>query len=417
MYFGIGFLVAALVGLLIVPLVHGRAVRLTRRRLEAATPLSMAEIQADKDQLRAEFAMSTRRLEMSVEQMKTKTTSQQAELGKKSDSINKLKLELGEKAAAIFALEAREKMVRDQLRATEEEFSVKTRSLREAEEHLAVKEAEFAQAAIRAKSVSDESHRVETAALQAHVEALKAQVGSFMHEVKETGFRLSAERDAASDAAKHLGTERGKTESLGNRVSELERELSSQRKESGLLGKRAQELEARLSDQSRFLAEREFECGQLRSQIDAARKTEADLRADVAAASDRQRLTIEHLRSEKAGVEDQLKHSREEEARLAADLTAIKRDTEASWAQERVENALLRERINDVAAEVARLTVALEGENSPIETILAETWPARAPGSNGDTGAKVMSANESKGSLVERIRALQSRASRISQPG
>src|ERR1035438_8207028 len=82
MYFGIGFLVAALVGLVVVPLVHGRAVRLTMRRLEAATPLSMAEIQADKDQLRAEFAMSTRRLEMSVENLKTKTTSQLADLGK-----------------------------------------------------------------------------------------------------------------------------------------------------------------------------------------------------------------------------------------------------------------------------------------------------------------------------------------------
>jgi hypothetical protein len=43
----------------------------------------MAEIQADKDQLRAEFAMSARRLEMSVDQLKNKTTSQLAELGKK----------------------------------------------------------------------------------------------------------------------------------------------------------------------------------------------------------------------------------------------------------------------------------------------------------------------------------------------
>jgi hypothetical protein len=32
MYFGIGFLVAALLGLLFVPLVHNRAVRLTMRR-------------------------------------------------------------------------------------------------------------------------------------------------------------------------------------------------------------------------------------------------------------------------------------------------------------------------------------------------------------------------------------------------
>src|SRR5690242_5307189 len=109
MYFGIGFLVASLFGLILIPLVHNRAVRLTVRRLEAATPLSMAEIQADKDQLRAEFAMSTRRLELSVEQLKSRTTSQLAELGKKTDAINRLKVELGEKTAAIFSLEAREK--------------------------------------------------------------------------------------------------------------------------------------------------------------------------------------------------------------------------------------------------------------------------------------------------------------------
>src|SRR5689334_24086821 len=121
MFFGLGFLAASLIGLIIVPFVHGRAVRLTVRRLEAATPVSMAEIQADKDQLRAEFAMSTRRLEMSVEQLKAKTTSQLAELGKKTDAINLLKLELGEKTANIFELEGREKALKDQLHATEEE--------------------------------------------------------------------------------------------------------------------------------------------------------------------------------------------------------------------------------------------------------------------------------------------------------
>src|ERR1700741_5500583 len=109
MYGAIGFLISMLFGLMIVPLVHNRAVRLTMRRLEAATPLSMAEIQADKDQLRAEFAMSTRRLELSVEQMKVKTTTQLAELGKKTDAINRLKVELGEKTAVSVALPEREK--------------------------------------------------------------------------------------------------------------------------------------------------------------------------------------------------------------------------------------------------------------------------------------------------------------------
>src|SRR5215471_7811339 len=144
MLFGIGFLVASVIGLGIIPLVHNRAVRLTMRRLEAATPLSMAEIQADKDQLRAEFAMSTRRLEMSVEQLKAKTTSQLADLGKKSDAINRMKLELGEKNATIFALEAREKAVKQQLRATEEEHAARTEALRLAEKALTDKQGELA---------------------------------------------------------------------------------------------------------------------------------------------------------------------------------------------------------------------------------------------------------------------------------
>src|SRR5260370_10488268 len=112
MYRAIGFLVSMLFGMMIVPLVHNRAVRLTTKRLEAATPLSMAEIQADKDQLRAEFAMSARRLEMSVDQLKHKTTSQLAELGKKSDAINRMKLELGEKTATILSLESRDTTMR-----------------------------------------------------------------------------------------------------------------------------------------------------------------------------------------------------------------------------------------------------------------------------------------------------------------
>ena len=178
MFFGLGFLAASLLGLIIVPFVHGRAVRLTVRRLEAATPLSMAEIQADKDQLRAEFAMSTRRLEMSVDQLKGKSTGQLAELGKKNDAINRLKIELGEKAATIFALEARDKGIKDQLRATEDELEVKTNALRETERNLADKEAELAKrdrATCRRQTATSDGQRVEIVALKTQVDNLKDQ--------------------------------------------------------------------------------------------------------------------------------------------------------------------------------------------------------------------------------------------------
>src|SRR6201995_1385649 len=193
MYLAIGFLVSMLCGLMIVPLVHNRAVRLTTRRLEAATPLSMAEIQADKDQLRAEFAMSARRLEMNVEQLKNKTTSQLAELGKKSDAINRMKVELGEKNATIFALEAREKAVKEQLRATEEEFAAKTEGLRQAEQALTDKRAELAKinAELSDRSMMADSRQVELVAVRTQIEELKSRVGDAERDFSATQARLA----------------------------------------------------------------------------------------------------------------------------------------------------------------------------------------------------------------------------------
>ena len=129
MYFGVGFLLAALSGLVVVPLVHGRAVRLTVRRLEGAIPSSMAEILADKDLLRAEFAMSTRRLEINVEQLRTKSASQLVELGKKNDAMNRLKIEVN--------------ALRDQLRTTEREVAVKSTAVYEAEHALSDRKLEL----------------------------------------------------------------------------------------------------------------------------------------------------------------------------------------------------------------------------------------------------------------------------------
>jgi chromosome segregation ATPase len=64
MIFALGFLVAGLMALAFAPVFWRRALRLSRRRLEAQVPLSVAEILADRDHLRAAFAVEQRRLEM-----------------------------------------------------------------------------------------------------------------------------------------------------------------------------------------------------------------------------------------------------------------------------------------------------------------------------------------------------------------
>jgi len=419
MYLAIGFLVSMLFGLMIVPLVHNRAVRLTTRRLEAATPLSMAEIQADKDQLRAEFAMSARRLEMSVDQLRSKTTSQLAELGKKSDAINRMKIELGEKNATIFGLEAREKAMKEQLRATEEEFAAKTEMLRNAEKALTDKQGELAKInhELSDRSMMADSRQVELVAVRAQIDELKNRVGDAEKEFTATQARLAQERRDSENATRELNDARGRVENLSQRVTDLDRQLVIQVKEAEMLGNRVNDLEARLATQGKLLAEREYENTQLKQARDAAERTAKELRLEVDALSlGGNSAAFEKLRSEKAAVEEQLRVARDERARLQRDINAIQQQAESSWATERMENALLRERINDIAAEVAKLAIQLEGPNSAIEAMLAaEPAAPKAPAPANDTVAAT--APEGGGTLAERIRALQSHASRARQQG
>jgi chromosome segregation ATPase len=421
MYLAIGFLVSMLFGLMIVPLVHNRAVRLTTRRLEAATPLSMAEIQADKDQLRAEFAMSARRLEMSVDQLKNKTTSQLAELGKKTDAINRMKIELGEKNATIFALEAREKATKEQLRATEEEFAAKTELLRGAEAALNDKQAELGKInhELSDRSMMADTRQVELIAVRTQIEQLKGRVGDAEKEFSATQSRLAQERADSENATRELAEARSRVQDLSQRVTDLDRQLIVQVKEAQMLGTRVTDLETRLSKQGKLLAEREFENNQLKQTNASTERIMATLRSEVAALSGGgNSAAMEKLRGEKAAVEEQLRAARDERAKLQREMNAIQQQAESSWQTERMENALLRERINDIAAEVARLAIQLEGPNSTIEAMLAAEPAAPKPPANDVTGTPpVVGASDGGGTLAERIRALQSHASRARQQG
>ena len=418
MYLAIGFLIAMLLGLTIVPLVHNRAVRLTTRRLEAATPLSMAEIQADKDQLRAEFAMSARRLEMSVDQLKHKTTSQLAELGKKTDAINRMKLELGEKNATIFALEAREKAVKEQLRATEEEFATKTEALRQAEKALTDKQGELVRinTELSDRTTTAESRKVELVAVHTQIDALKGRVGDAEKEFAATQARLEQERKQSEAASRELAEARGRVENLSQRVTDLDRQLILQVKEAELLGNRVNDLETRLATQGKLLAERDYEVNQLRQARDAADHAIKELRDELALTSSGSWPALDRLKAEKAAVEEQLRVARDERSKLQRDMNAIQQQAESSWATERMENALLRERINDIAAEVAKLAIQLEGPNSPIEALL-EADPAKPANGAVNGTAPNGATGEGGGTLAERIRALQAHASRARQQG
>ncbi len=94
----LGFCTAGLLALLIAPTIWRRAVRLTTKRLDATLPMSLSDIEADKDLLRASYAMQIRRLEAGLNKARDKSAGQLVE-------ISRLQIVVGEFRDRVAALE------------------------------------------------------------------------------------------------------------------------------------------------------------------------------------------------------------------------------------------------------------------------------------------------------------------------
>ncbi|MFC3703763.1 hypothetical protein ACFOOL_03210 [Devosia honganensis] len=136
MYFALGLLVAGLVALVILPAVWKRAVRLTKRRIEAATPITMAEFRADKDQLRAEFALSTRRLEMTIETLRRRLAEQSSDANQQRVDLGALRVERESHQQVVQELESREAALRARVLELEKEGADLAQRLRMRERDL-----------------------------------------------------------------------------------------------------------------------------------------------------------------------------------------------------------------------------------------------------------------------------------------
>lgn len=412
MYLAIGFLISMLCGLMVMPLVHNRAVRLTIKRMEATTPISMVEIQADKDQLRAEFAMSARRLEMRADQLKRKVASQSAELGKKADAINRLKVELGEKNARIFSLEGRGKSAGERLQSAEQELAAKAEVLRSVEQTLAERQNELGRLRqeLSDRSLTADGRQAELFVVRAQVERLESRLNDVESELAATHVLLEQQRDETTVAARQRDEAHKHVENLSQRIVKIDGQLIDKTRDVERLGGRVRELEAELAAQTTALAERNAKNSELRRAKTAAERTNSELRDEISSLTGGKSPLIDGLRNEMLAAERALRAAHDERAKLQRDINVLQRQAE-SGTVEQMENALLREHINDIAAEVAKLAMTIEGPDSPIEALLAApaTGPAKAAKAvNGSAGNGVIPAS----TLADRIRALQSRPPR-----
>jgi chromosome segregation ATPase len=276
--------------------VHHRAVRLTQRRLQDAMPVSLTEIQADRDKLRAKFAMSARRLEMTVEQLEAKVTNQRGEIARKSEAIARLKAQLAEKDGLADELGAELKSLSMENRESERGYAVQSAAAEATAHALAVREAELAKAAldINELTLAGETQKVEIALLKTQIEQFRSRINELERDAEDSARRLFNERVAVSAMTKALEEKR---------------------------------------------------------EADDTRRTES------------------------------------------------------------AENELLRERIADIAAQVAHMSMSMNEAGSPIATILTDTAGLRQAGFERVNGGDAVSPGSN---LVERIRKLQNAMPRVS---
>jgi chromosome segregation ATPase len=347
MYFGGGFLVASLLAIILISFVHNRAVRLTQRRLADAIPVSMAEIQADKDHLRAEFALSARRLEMTVEQLKAKATAHLSEIARKTEAINLLKAELVEKTAVTDELAAKAKILGGKLTQTEQESLEKVTALDATAQALAAKDSEIANAAniINNLNHAADTQRVEVAVLKTQIEDLKSQIHDMQHATENTVQRLESEQSTAAGVHKDLYQARQTIEMLHPQVARLEHELAAHANELENRAAHIGELDARIAEHNQLLREREAVAQISRDEAAAAaerlRSAKTAVETQLQTANDMLSERVGQIRDleRRIGDFDRLVHQRDAEAQaLNQEIATLKDEASAArtqWASEK----------------------------------------------------------------------------------
>ena len=375
LFFALGFLCAGFLALIVAPAVWRRAVALTRRRIEASIPLTQAEIQADKDRVRAEYAMATRRLEMNVKALREKAAEQLVEINRGREALKGLAIERTDKNHALAELGAKS----EALRQREEELHRLSERLKETERKLEKRalELEKLEHMYDDASFSSSSRQIELVARESELQKLASDISLLRGQRKEADRRqqeIAAESRAARDA------------------------LKAEKKRAAELDKKVERLLATLADREDKLDRREKELARLREKAkiedgvpalrlvgkpDEAGQDEAKRRDDLD-------QVIAKLDSDRERLEARLTALARENKRLKADLGAVASPGSANG------SAALREQMNELAAEVVHLTAKLEGPDSPIAKALAAPQERRSGG--GDR------------SLADRVRALQKAA-------
>lgn len=191
MLVALGFIVAALAALIISRVGWSYAVKLGNRRTERDAPAKIAALQAERDQLRAEYAMLARKLELRLDDLKTRLAEQTAEVSRNRNRVDHMVSEIQARDALVAEHEADVRKAHEQIAPLEEELAVRTQTNQRLKEQIAERDEEIARLSAEVSSLTSSAIQQDR-----ELQLLRQQVANapsvpeLTTEVKETQSRL-----------------------------------------------------------------------------------------------------------------------------------------------------------------------------------------------------------------------------------
>lgn len=417
--FAFGFLAATLLALMAAPAVWRRAGYLTRKRIEAALPLSINELNAEKDALRAEHAMAMRRMELRLKDTRESDNVEKVLIEEQGETIRTLEGKLSETRTRSVEFERQLAELTGRLHeritemselsvlleSTRAELDIRSSELKAAtrlrEERASQLKEVSAELQTLRDDLSDRDHQIESlcetiATLKAAGQNLKREVVESNTDGQVIGDLLSSERKRMAQTETKLEQALAQAGVLKEKIRRREADVAAMREqESAAVAdlRRAESArrtaEAERAELARALADMEKRLEALQ-QTFGDRKPEAVVE-ELQAVQARQSMEIKRLESERDSLQKKLEAERDA---MKVELAAA---SFGAAAESDEGDAILREKLNQLAAEVVAMAARLEGPESRINTLLEQIEPAK----KGDIV-----------SLAERIKALQRSADR-----
>lgn len=394
LFVALGFLVAAMLGLIVAPAIYRRVVKLTERRMRSTVPLNAAEIKAAKDMERAAFAAQSARISVELRKEREMLTEEKVGSSRLSSTIVKMRSQNEQLRTHVDDLKLESGQLRSNLRVEEGKLEKTQATLKAAQDNNLEKEKQIT-------SLIDRANRLST-----DVGALKIDLASKDTESENLRSTIDALRSEHKKIRNH------QTEIEG-RAQKLQIELGQEQERANELDKKLNTTTIKLANREQTLEQKSSEIKRIKERMNSVKSESTELKRSLRASeTDRRALERRLLKVEKqltqftgaptpvpvrkpnvstAKQADVKTNNKTDTAPLST--TTIKRALSASEIADRVEklrgrhNALVedlnknsspaddgnyRRELSEIAAMMIDLTAAREGETSLIHTILGD---------------------------------------------